>query len=626
MVARSRQGSGRLAALLLLGCWIAGLLIPLLPAMDPRAWDENLKPLLLYPDFELDAFIRDVAAWLAVACLGAVLFGGRWMPIKLVLLATAVLGLRIVVSQNDLDFTDVAAAGAAVLMFGILVNYLPRRDLLVALILLASYVFLGLSPFEIRPESTAIVWLPFQNPTWDIAADGAYKVFLFGASIWLLWRGGLNLGVASVFTTLVAGAVEFGQTRMGQGAPGSTDVLLAVMAAAAVAILIRVRGPGPGIEAQTTPPRQAEPTETPPPVVAEDEIEYGKVPWPAIGARFVLALVLVFGGLALAVGLSFTPYDFAALFRIEGGAGGGIIEQLAVALGLISIGLGAGLTARRLAVSRRPYFSLPGWILLTALISYLLFLFGLSNATMAGLTGPATFFEQLRDGSVFGDWGVDTVAALGPGLAQGLLAIVEPFVRFSALMIPLSLSLALFGAAFWQLERFPNLSGFRQMIFLAVCLALYGLGGLPILLLCKFIAFDVSSHELIPVLVPEWGGAGMGGGLYLYLLLAVVSFTVAWLAWSLRRPRPVRLVFGLLLLAMAPPVGWWLVQRGILPKVQFANLNVPPLRLWLAPEANGMIDDQIIFVRWNIAQFAVMGILLLGAVIPSGPARRIPIG
>jgi hypothetical protein len=88
-------------------------------------------------------------------------------------------------------------------------------------------------------------------------------------------------------------------------------------------------------------------------------------------------------------------------------------------------------------------------------------------------------------------------------------------------------------------------------------LVLYGLGGLPILLLCKFITFDVSSHDLIPVLVPEWGGAGMGGGLYLYLLLAVVSFTVAWLAWSLRRPRTVRLVFGLLLLALAPAVGWF---------------------------------------------------------------------
>ena len=92
MIARSRQRSGRLTAGLLLGCWITGLLIPLLPAMDPRAWDDNLKPLLLYPDFELDAFIRDVAAWLAVACLGAVLFGWRWLSSKLALLATAVPG------------------------------------------------------------------------------------------------------------------------------------------------------------------------------------------------------------------------------------------------------------------------------------------------------------------------------------------------------------------------------------------------------------------------------------------------------------------------------------------------------------------------------------------------------
>ncbi len=206
-----------------------------------------------------------------------------------------------------------------------------------------------------------------------------------------------------------------------------------------------------------------------------------------------------------------------------------------------------------------------------------------------------------------------------------LLTFVEPFVRFAALLIPLCLSLALFGAAFWQLERFPALSGFRRLIFFGICLALYGLGGLPIFWLCKFIAFDVPSHELLPFLVPEWGGAGMGGGLYLYVLLAVVSFAVAWLAWALRRPQSVRLMVGLLLVAVALPAGWWLVQNGIVQKVQFGDLDVPPLRLWLAPEANGMIDDQVALKRWAIAQFVVMMILLLGAVIPSGPVRRIPI-
>lgn len=155
-----------------------------------------------------------------------------------------------------------------------------------------------------------------------------------------------------------------------------------------------------------------------------------------------------------------------------------------------------------------------------------------------------------------------------------------------------------------------------------MCLVLYGIGGLPIFWLAKFVAFDVSSHHLIPALIPEWGALGMGGGVYLYILLALVSFIVAWLAWAACRPKASRLIIGAVLTVVSLPAAWWLAQQGIVPKVQLSNLTVPPLNLWLVPETNGMADSQTVMSRWFIGQIVVMAILVLGAMIPSGPTRQ----
>jgi hypothetical protein len=248
---------------------------------------------------------------------------------------------------------------------------------------------------------------------------------------------------------------------MGAGGMGTTDVVLALVGVLAVGIVISVRRYTYGQRTgQMTPAPQVRAAEEDVPVVDGPIVDGdhdggdrdGSIPWPAIGARFVIAVAVIFSGISLAMGLSLTPYNLATLFP----PASGIVEQIALTLGLISIGLGAVFTGQRLARSRRPYFSLPFWISLTALVSYALFAVGLRQDVLDGLTGPAILFGQLRDGQQFGSWGVDLVAALGPDMAQGLLAVVEPFFRFAALVIPLSLSLALFTAALWQLERFPS--------------------------------------------------------------------------------------------------------------------------------------------------------------------------
>lgn len=629
LVAGQRLLNAKLVPVLLVGCWIGSLLVPFVPSIDLQLWKDSLKPLLFERTFEVEAFIRDFPAWLAAACLGALVVGERWLPVKFALVVLATLGLKIVIVKNHLTLTDVAAAGAAVVVFGALIKYLPRRELLVAVLLLAGHVYLGLSPFEARAGAPEFAWIPFQGSLsgsmFTNAAVIAYKAFFYGALIWLLLRGGLGLAVGAIVAILAAGAVEFGQLYMGHGTPEITDAILALLAAAVIAALTPVEdavlAAGPRTIDRVSQMQESVPNQIPPEQgapeqgVPEQSAPEQKTAWIGIALRFALALVLVLAGLTFAMGQARLPYDLTALFA----RGGAMTEQIILAFALLSIGLGAGIAAQRLSTGRRSYLRLPAWTFLAAIASYLLFYFSLSKASMTAITGPSVFLTRLRVDRVLGDWGADAVTTLGPDRAETLLSIAEPFVRFAALTMPLAVTLAMFGAALWQLDRFPALSGIKRLVFLAFCLVVFAIGALPILLLCKFIAFDVPSDQSIAALVAEQGGFGMGGGLYLYLLLIVLTFSMAWLAWSLRRPRPVRLIVALVLTVLALPAGWWLAQHGITPSVEKLGVSISPLALLLAPENNGLASDQSLMLRWFAGQGAVMALLLLGAFVPSGP-------
>ncbi|MEQ9640859.1 MAG: VanZ family protein [Alphaproteobacteria bacterium] len=229
-----------LVPVLLLACWFGSLLVPFVPSIDMQLWKDGLKPLFLRPEFVVDQFARDMPAWLAAACLGAVVVGERWLPVKLAFAAAAALGLKVVIIRNTMGLTDVVAAGVAVLALVALAR-LPRRELAVAGLLLLGYLYVGLSPFETRPDSPDFSWIPFgaslRGSMINNAAVVAYKAFFAGALVWLLVRAGAGYIAAAIVGLLATGIVEVGQLFVGDGTPEITDPLLALAAAIVIAVI-----------------------------------------------------------------------------------------------------------------------------------------------------------------------------------------------------------------------------------------------------------------------------------------------------------------------------------------------------------------------------------------------------
>ena len=241
VVAGQRLAAAKVVPVLLLGSWIGSLLIPILPSIDMQVFKDSLKPLILRPVFDFDAFIRDFPAWLAAACLGAFVVGERGLPIKFAVAVLVTLALKIMVVNNPLVVTDVAAGAAAIVAFAAVIRHLPRREGVVAVMLLTAHAYLGLSPFEARMDAPAFYWMPFgrflAGSMLINATALTYKVFFYGSLVWLLLRNGQGYVLAAGITIVAAGAVEIGQLYIGHGTPDITDPILALMATAALAAL-----------------------------------------------------------------------------------------------------------------------------------------------------------------------------------------------------------------------------------------------------------------------------------------------------------------------------------------------------------------------------------------------------
>lgn len=286
------------------------------------------------------------------------------------------------------------------------------------------------------------------------------------------------------------------------------------------------------------------------------------------------------------------------------------------ALALISIGASVSIVAWRLAASRRPFLSFPGYAFLATVTTHLLLYLSVTRESLYDITGSTVFVNRVMEYKVLGDLGADAMQAIGLSIVQPVVNLIEPILRFAALFMPLSMTLALFGATLLQLERFPNIAGTRRVAFLAVRLLVYLASAAPLYLFCKFIAFDVSSTDNLNELIARDAVFGLGGGVYLYVLLAAIGLAGALLAWSIRRPTVGRVFVSALLAVLSLPVGWWLLKHGLEPEVRKYGLVYSGIDFLLGPDRKTQLPEMELMLRWFFVQGGLLFVIMFGAAIP----------
>lgn len=608
MVAGQRLISAATLPFLLVGCWIGSLLVPFVPSIDFQLWKDSVKPLLFDPAFEIDAFVRDFPAWLAAACLGALVVGERWLPVKFTLVVLATLGLKIVIVKNDLDFTDVAAAAAAILTFGVLIRYLPRRELVVAALLLAGHVYLGLSPFEARVGAPEFAWIPFQGALsgsmFINASVIAYKVFFYGALVWQLLRGGLGYLLSAIIAILAAGVVEFGQLHMGHGTPEITDPILAILAAVIIAALTPMDG-----RRTTEVSQPLQPVEQANPVYNTQAAATNGNGWLAAPLRLVIAVGLIVGGMFTLQWLPGIPYNVQELLSISAP------RTVILALAFVWLGMGPALAGSITARSRWQPLVLPVLCIASGIISFYLIDESVSDESLFDIIGVPTIY---RDITKHGLWGENGEFLVGIISSEWAFVQLEAMVRYVALYSLLALPLAALTAAFCRLDEYQAVAGARRILLFGLAAAVYLIMAAPLLVLCKYVVFDFANTDNIVELIAPLFGYRFGGAWVLILLFVLLATNATFLSWRQQRWSIGQTTIKWVVILASLPIGWFLANLAFEDSIEKYGLTFKALDFLLGANREASLTNQELIIRWFIAQGGMVLVIAFGAAILPG--------
>lgn len=229
-LAGARESAWISPAGILIGAWMLTLALPFVPSIDFAAFKESLKPLFLRPNFDAaDTFTRAVG-WFAIWCLLEGLVARNRRLFALAGLMAIGFGLQILMIRNEITLADALGSVIALLATLTAVGLRIRSERLAAAGILVAILWQGLTPVYFGGEPAFFYWIPFAGALiGDLLTNvqaTADKLFLYGAGLWLLRRGGLKWPAAIILVSSISAFIEIGQIYLHSGTPEITDPLL----------------------------------------------------------------------------------------------------------------------------------------------------------------------------------------------------------------------------------------------------------------------------------------------------------------------------------------------------------------------------------------------------------------
>jgi hypothetical protein len=314
----------------------------------------------------------------------------------------------------------------------------------------------------------------------------------------------------------------------------------------------------------------------------------------AVAATATAAFVIA-GGIWLTLRLAGMPYNVLELFRWDAR----LPVLLVFALAALWVGSAASWGASVLATSERPASVLALLTVLAALVSLALLYTSVTVESIEDITGSNNLYWFVTNKDIWGQVGRELFLAIK---SPALIAFFERPVRYAALYGPLFILPTLMLA----LARVGPEQSWK---WYAATLG----SSVLLLWLCKAIAFDWSSTDNLNELITRDGPWGLGGGGYLYALVALVFATA--LSLSARMLSPVEAVGRVALMLLATPVGWWLLNEGLEARIEKYSKIFPGTQFLLGPDRAHLLDDATLFGRWVLVQTVAFVVIATGVAL-----------
>jgi len=213
----------------LLSIWLAGQLYPVYPQFSRAPIAAKLATLVHSAPSAASIF-SSFAVWLTLAALAK--------P-KSAAALLIFIPLKIALHNRTMNWGEIIGAIAALA----LARFLTIR--MTATVVVAAVIAQELAPFQWSSGAKAFLWIPFVGA---LEADQfasllvlIQKSFIYAAAVWLIWRSGVRLAIA---TSVMAGlllVLELAQTHVPSRVPETSDATLAILGGAVFHALDRHR-------------------------------------------------------------------------------------------------------------------------------------------------------------------------------------------------------------------------------------------------------------------------------------------------------------------------------------------------------------------------------------------------
>ncbi len=286
------------------------------------------------------------------------------------------------------------------------------------------------------------------------------------------------------------------------------------------------------------------------------------------------------------------PYNVREMFLDNGS----LIRIAVFSVAVLGPGISSALIGKKLVKSKLPYVSMPVWVFLSGMFSLLLLYGSVTRESISDIVGSSNIYWFVMNKKIWGDFGVKLFAHID---SPGAVSIAERIIRYLALYSPLVFSIAIFNAAF---KERAFLRGVKVFV-------LYLIMALPWFFLCKVIAFDYSSTDNLNELIAREGAYGIGGGGYLYLLLALIALNTTMIS-HITMLRSKLLIFVFTVAAF--PLGWFFIKNGLVSSfVKYSNMY-SGIDFLLGPDRKHLLSQSALFVRWVLLQAGIVTVLAYG--------------
>lgn len=593
MRARGRRiEAPELLVLVLLLLWFIAELAPLVPALDIAGIKRSLKPLFVNPRLDPAVMLYATARVLLMARLLATLVGPRRGTLGVALVAGAVLIGKVFVVNQTCDLTTVAGFTIAVAIWAIWTHWLsrPMASMTLLFFLLFAYSLQQLSPFTLRAQPSSFSWVPFaaalEGSMLANARALATSAFTLAGCVWLIGHMGIRFWTTAILLALWVLLLEWIQTWITGRTASITDPLLVLSAAWLIdqmkprtADTVRTVGSTSQV---IEPPRLSRAVRLRAPLLA-----------------LATAVTVLAGGIGSVLRLPGVPYNVSELFLEHGSA----LALTIFAFALIWVGAGSMLLAHWLAFSRRPYLVLPVGMVVVSMISRTLLKYSVTYESLDDILGTNSLFGQVTKENIWGDFGRHVFLVMD---APNFVAYFERRIRYLALYSPLVVCLAL---AMLPLARSSYPRPARSWLQLG------GLAATAIawLWLSKAFMITWAATDNLTELIAQRGPLGLNGGLFLYLIIALMAINTALLVRATDQATwwPIALILSMI----AIPASWVLLKAGLEQHIYKYGVVFSGTQFLLGPDRQHILSDMTLFMRWAFVYGGGVTVLCIGAWI-----------